>query len=73
MIKRAKTVKLLTGGHGCRITVENSKMTSKKLRRILKKHGGEERVDFYWFETNKQYWAVIKELSDEGATKGEYE
>lgn len=72
MIKRAKTVKLLTGGYGCRITVENSKMTSEKLRRILEKHGGEEKEDYCWFETNTQYWAAIKELTDKGATKGEY-
>ena len=68
MIRRAKTVKLYTGGYGCRITVENSKMTSKKLRRILEKHGGEDKGDYCWFPTNKQFWAAIKELSDEGAT-----
>ena len=68
MIVRAKTVMLYTGGHGCRITVENSKMSAKKLRRILQKHSGVERETHYWFEDEKQFWKAIEELSKEGAT-----
>ncbi len=68
MIKRAKTVMLYTGGYGCRITVENSVMSAKKLRRILLKHGGVEKESHCWFDDNKQFWEAIEELCKAGAS-----
>ncbi len=68
MIKRAKTVILYTGGWSSRITVENSIMSAKKLRRILLKHGGIEKENYCWFDNNEQFWEAIEELSKAGAS-----
>lgn len=67
MIERAKTVEICTEG-GCkrRITVKDSVMTTKALRKILKRFGGEEKDEFYWFEDKKMYHEVIKKLRKEG-------
>ncbi|MCI8587786.1 MAG: hypothetical protein HFJ49_04160 [Clostridia bacterium] len=68
MIERAKTVEIRTaGGYRRRITVMDSVMTTKSLRKILKRFGGEEKEQYYWFEDRKRYNDVIKKLCDEGA------
>ena len=66
-IRRAKIVTLYTGGWRAHVAIENSIMSAKKLRKILRKHGGEEREEYFWFYDNESFWKVIKELSELGA------
>ena len=66
-IRRAKIVTLYTGGWKTHVAVENSIMSARKLRRILLKHGGEEREEYFWFYDNVEFWNAIKELSELGA------
>lgn len=67
MIERAKTVMLCTGGYGCRMTVINSVMSAKKLRRILLKYGGIEMEAYFWFNDGEQLRKAVEELSEAGA------
>lgn len=68
MIDRAKTVVIqTTGGYTTRITVKDSIMTTKSLRKILKRFGGKERENDFWFEDKRMYYNVIETLRDEGA------
>lgn len=68
MIERAKTVEIrTTGGYRNRVTVKDSIMTAKSLRKILKRFGGKEIENYFWFEDKRMYYNVIENLRDEGA------
>ena len=40
----------------------------KKIKKNSSKHGGVDKGDYCWFNNEKQFWEVIDELSEKGAS-----
>lgn len=66
MIKSALTVRMLTGGYGCRATVETSKMSEKDLKKILMENGGKDKGEYCWFEAKSNYEKTQRILIEAG-------